>query len=487
MRWALSMTRPCTGRSAAAASAVIASVAVLSGCAVGPDYRTPTVHVPSDYKEQSSASVSWKTAAPNDEVDRGQWWTSYQDPFLDQLEERVTIDNQNLALYAAAYRQALAVVDEERAHLFPTVSLRADRESVGIPEIIQPAVKKNMLTSRSAVAKGSWDLDVWGKVRRQIESDRAAAQASAAQLASMRLSAEAELATDYFELRYEDSLQRMLNETVSAYQRSLDITRRQYEAGAAAQSDVLTAETQVETTLAQRIAVGVSRARYEHAIALLTGQAPADLSIPIAELTAAVPDIPLALPATLLERRPDIAQAERQMKQQNALIGVAEAAFYPDISLSGLFGYAGAGSLISSSNKLWALGGSASQLLYDGGGRSATVKSARAAYDQSIANYRQTVLTAFQNVEDALSGLRVLALQAEAQAAAVASSRHSVDVALRLYQAGAVTYTTVVSAQGTALSNEQTALQVKENQLTESVALLKALGGGWNASVLAKQ
>jgi NodT family efflux transporter outer membrane factor (OMF) lipoprotein len=463
------------------------SIAVLLGCAVGPDYKTATVHVPSEYKEQSSSSVSWKAAAPNDEADRGKWWTSYQDPLLDQLEEKVTIDNQNLALYAAAYRQARAVVDEERAHLFPTVSLRADRESVGIPEILQPAVKKNVLASRSVVARGSWDLDVWGKVRRQVESDKAAAQASSAQLASMRLSAEAELATDYFELRYEDSLQRMLTETVSAYQRSLDITRRQYEAGAAAQSDVLSAETQVETTRAQCIAVGVSRAQYEHAIALLTGQAPADLSIPVEELTAAVPDIPVALPTTLLERRPDIAQAERQMKQQNALIGVAQAAFYPDISLSGLFGYAGSGSLISSSNKLWALGGSASQLLFDGGGRSAIVKSAGAAYDESVANYRQTVLAAFQNVEDALSGLRVLALEAEAQTSAVASSRRSVDIALREYQAGAVAYTTVVSAQGTALSNEQAALQVKESQLTESVALLKALGGGWNASLLAKQ
>lgn len=476
-------------RSATSAVIAVISCILLSGCSVGPDYQPPKAPVPPAYKEHPAppVPVGWKPAAPNDGVDRGKWWTTYQDPLLDQLEEKVAIDNQTLQAYAAAYRQAVAVVDEARSDLFPTLFLPNGQQSDEPTGIARSRSDKKTITSRSVTVGASWDLDLWGKVRRQVESDRAAAQASAAQLASIRLSAQAELATDYFELRYADSLEKLLTETVAAYRRSLDIAHRQYDAGAAAQSDVITAETQLQATEEQRIAVGVSRAQYEHAIALLTGQSPADLTIPVAELTAAVPDVPVALPSTLLERRPDVAQAERQMEQQNALIGVAEAAYFPDISLSGLFGYAGTGSLVTASNQLWGLTASASQLLVDGGGRSATVEAARAAYDQSVANYRQTVLTAFHDVEDALSSLRILVRQAEVQSAVVASSRRAVDIALREYQAGAVAYTTVVTVQATALANEQTDLRVKENQLTESVALLKALGGGWDASVLARQ
>lgn len=473
----------------AAAVAIPITIVLLSGCSVGPDYLPPKVTAPPAYKERPSEPMpaGWKTANPNDGTDRGKWWMIYQDQLLDKLEEKVEIDNQTLQAYAAAYRQAVAVVGEARSNLFPTVYLPNGQQSDEPTGITRSKSDRKTVVSRAATIGASWDLDLWGKVRRQVESDKAAAQASAAQLAAMRLSAQAELATDYFEMRYADSLERLLTGTVSAYQRSLEITRRQYDAGAAGQSDVVTAETQVQTTEAQRIAVGISRAQYEHAIALLTGQTPADLTIPAADLDAAVPGVPDTLPSTLLERRPDIAQAERQMEQQNALIGVAEAAYFPDISLSGLFGYAGAGSLVTASNQLWGLSASASQLLIDGGGRSATVEAARAAYDESVANYRQTVLAAFHDVEDALSSLRILDLQANAQSAAVASSRRAVDIALREYQAGAVVYTTVVTAQATALSNQQSALQVKENQLTESVALLKALGGGWDASVLAKR
>lgn len=467
-------------------AALWTSLGLLSGCVVGPDYRRPEMPAPAQYKEQATPAAGWKNAAPNDAVDRGQWWTIFQDPRLDQLEEKVIINNQNLAEYAAAYQQALAIAAEARSQQLPSLSAQATQNTISPPEAIQSATKKSTLGGQSAMAQLNWDLDLWGKLRRQAESDKAAAEASGAQLAAARLSAQAELATNYFQLRYEDSLDALLKETITAYQRSLDITRRQYEVGAAARSDVLAAEVQLQTTQTQRFTVGISRAKHEHAIALLIGQAPADVTIPAGTLTAAVPEIPPTVPSALLERRPDIAQAERQMQQQNALIGVAEAAYYPDISLSGLLGYTGTGDLVRSSNQLWVAGASGSALLLDGGGRSAKVKAARAGYDQSIAHYKNTVLAAFQSVEDALSSVRLLDQQDQAAALALASSRHSVDIALREYQAGAVAYTSVVSAQGANLTNEQTALQVKVNQLAESVALIKALGGGWTSSTLAK-
>jgi len=452
---------------------------------VGPNYQRAEAPVPETYKELPPMPEGWKSATPNDAADRGRWWSIYKDPLLDELEGRVSIDNQNLKAYEAGYRQALALVGEARSNLLPTIFLPNSQQQAALAPGVTRSHKDGATnSSATAVIGASWDLDVWGKIRRQVEGERAAAQASAAQLASARLSAQAELATDYFELRYEDSLERLLKDTVAAYQRAFEITRNQYVAGAAAQSDVMTAQTQLQTTQAQLIAVGVSRAQYEHAIALLIGQPPAGLTITAAELAATVPVIPVALPSSLLERRPDIAQAERLMKQQNEQIGVAIAAYYPDISLSGMFGYAGSSRLVSAPNQVWSSAANVSQLLADGGGRSATVRAARAAYDESVAQYRQTVLTAFHDVEDALSSLRILAQQSDAQDAAVASARQSVEIALREYQTGAVAYTAVVTAQVTELSNEQTELQVKASQLTATVALLKASGGGWEASTL---
>jgi NodT family efflux transporter outer membrane factor (OMF) lipoprotein len=463
----------------------IGAVALLAGCMVGPNYQRATAPTPATYKELPPMPDGWKSATPNDAVDRGQWWSIYQDPFLDELERKVSIDNQNLKAYEAGYRQALALVGEARSNLLPTISLKNSLQQSTLVPGITPSHKDAVTSSiGTAVIGANWDLDLWGKIRRQVEGERAAAQASAAQLASARLSAQADLASDYFELRYEDSLERLLEDSVAAYERTLEITRKQYVAGAAAKSDVMTAQAQLQTAQAQLIAVGVSRAQYEHAIALLIGQPPAGLTISPAELAATVPVIPVALPSTLLERRPDIAQAERLMKQQNAQIGVAIAAYYPDISLSGMFGYVSTSGLVSASNQLWSSAANASALLVDGGGRSATVRAARAAYDQSVAQYRQTVLTAFHDVEDALSSLRVLAQQSDAQEAAVASSRESLELALREYQTGAVAYTAVVTAQVTALTNEEAALQVKSSRLSASVALLKALGGGWQASTL---
>jgi NodT family efflux transporter outer membrane factor (OMF) lipoprotein len=458
------------------ATTALGAVVLLAGCAVGPDYHRPATAVPAAFKEAPRVPAGWKVATPNDDADRGKWWSVYHDSLLDRLEAAVDIDNQNLKAYEAVYRRARAVVDEARSGLFPALFLT--------PAASRSRASSVTKTTYSLEASASWDLDVWGKVRRQVESDSAAAQASAADLASIRLSAHAELATDYFELRYRDSLRRLLSNTVSAYQRSLEIATNQYSAGTAARADVVTAETQLQTAEAQLVAVGISRAQFEHAIALLTGQPPAGVAIPAAALTAIVPVVPVTLPSTLLERRPDVAQAERIMEQENALIGVAVAAYFPDVSLSAAFGYAGAPlrSLITASNQVWTLAANGSQLLIDGRGRSATVRAARAAYDQSVANYRQTVLSAFRDVEDALSSLRILAQQAKALAAAVASSRKAVEIALHEYQAGGQAYTAVVTAQATALLNEESALQVEEARFVATVALMKALGGSWNVT-----
>jgi NodT family efflux transporter outer membrane factor (OMF) lipoprotein len=446
---------------------------LLAGCTVGPDYARPTAPTPAVYKELQG----WTPAYPSDDIDRGEWWRIYDDPLLDELEREVDIGNQNLRAYEAAYREARAVVQEARADYFPTISTTGSGERA----------RESNLTSTTRTAEGtlSWDIDLWGKVRRQVESEKASAQASAAELASIRLSAQADLATDYFELRYQDSLARLLSDTVKAYQRSLGITQNQYSVGIAARSDVITAQTQLQTTQANLVGVGVQRAQYEHAIALLIGKPPSELSIPAGALTTTVPNVPVQIPAVLLERRPDIAEAERTMQEENALIGVQVAAFYPDISLSAAFGYSGAaGGLFSASNELWSLAASGTETLFEGGARSAAVKAARATYDQAVANYRETVLAAFQDVEDELAGQRILANEAAVQAEAAVSARDAVRIALNEYRAGTENYTTVVTAQATALSDEESALEVTQNRMTTNVSLVRALGGGWTKNQL---
>lgn len=452
------------------------SALTLQACAVGPDYSRPGVVTPVSFKE---APRGWKLAEPKDGTDRGAWWSVYHDPLLDTLVPQVAINNQNLKAYEAAYREALAVVREARANLFPTVT--------AAPSITRARSSGSTATAQSAELNASWDVDLWGKVRRQIESDKASAQASAAELADLTLSAQAELVVDYFELRYQDSLTRLLNDTVRAYERSLKITQNQYDNGTAARSDVITAATQLDSTRASAIAAGELRAQYEHAIALLIGKPPSELTIPAAELAHGVPEVPLIMPSALLERRPDIAEAERTMQQENALIGVAVAAFYPTISLSAVAGYSGTSPLISATNAAWSLAASGSETLIDGGAHSAAVDAASATYDQSVANYRQTVLTAFQGVEDELSNLRILKRQAVAEDNAVRLARQAVTIALNEYQAGTVAYTTVVTAQATALSDAETALQVQESRLAASANLIKAIGGGWSTSQLVQE
>jgi NodT family efflux transporter outer membrane factor (OMF) lipoprotein len=471
---------------------LLASALALSGCMVGPDYSRPAAPVPVAFKEAPPAG--WKLGTPMDAIDKGNWWSVYNDPELDRLEREVDISNQTLAQAVAAYAEAQAIVQETRGQLFPTISItpgvtganQAGSVSSGGLINSSSSGRGGIRTNYSLEANASWDVDVWGRIRRTIESDVASAQASAADIANARLSAQATLAIDYFDLRAADSLQSLLDDTVMQYARSLQITQNQYAAGTAAKSDVLTAQTLLQTTQAQAINVGVGRAQYEHAIAVLTGHPPADLTIAPGALAKAIPQIPMTVPAALLERRPDISAAERQMQQQNALIGAAIAAYYPDISLTALYGYVGnpIGSLIQASNKVWSIGGSAAETVFDGGIRSGAVASARAVYDQSVANYRQVVLTAFQGVEDNLSGLRILADQATAQDAAVSSAQQAVQISLNEYLAGTVAYTTVITAQTTALSDEETALSIRQTRLTDSVSLIEALGGGWDTTQL---
>jgi NodT family efflux transporter outer membrane factor (OMF) lipoprotein len=454
-------------------------------CSVGPNYHRPSAPVPIVYKEFKG----WKVAVPNDTINRGAWWSIYRDPILDGFVKQVNISNQTLKQDEAAFREARAEVREQQSGFFPSLTVTpqiqrqksgggANASGGGLP-----------ITSYSLEGTATWEPDVWGKIRRSVESSVANAQASAAQLAAAELSLQAELATDYFELRYADSLKSLLDETVRNYQRSLDITKNQYAAGTAARSDVINAEAQLLAAQAAAINVGVQRAQDEHAIALLVGKPPSEVSIPPASLAERVPIVPANVPSALLERRPDIAEAERQMQQENALIGVQVAAYYPTIDLSATFGYAGgpATGLFSASNQVWSLMASASQTLLSGGQRSAAVAAARAVYDQSIANYRETVLAAFQNVEDELASLRILGQQIGVDQAAVKAAQDAVEITLNEYQAGTVAYTTVITAQVTLLTDQETALQVQASRLIASVALVQALGGGWTTSQLPTQ
>jgi NodT family efflux transporter outer membrane factor (OMF) lipoprotein len=464
------------------ALACIGILVLAVACAVGPNYRRPSAPVPTVYKEFKG----WKVAAPNDTIKRGAWWSIYRDPVLDALERQIDISNQTLKQDEAAFREARAQVREQQSGFFPSLTVAPQIQRQKSAGGVFTSGGGVAITSYSLEGTATWEPDVWGKIRRSVESSLANAQATAAQLAAAKLSAQALLATSYFELRYADSLKTLLDGTVKAYQRSLDITKNQYAAGTAARSDVINAEAQLLAAQAAAINVGVQRAQAEHAIALLVGKTPAEVSVPPAYLPERVPIVPTNIPSTLLERRPDIAEAERQMQQENALIGVQVAAYYPTIDLSAISGYAEnpATALFSASDQVWSLAASASQALLSGGQRSAAVAAARAAYDQSVANYRETVLAAFQNVEDELAGLRILGRQTGVDQAAVQAAGRAVEITLNEYQAGTVAYTTVVTAQVTLLADQETALLVQENRLIASVALVQALGGGWDTSQL---
>jgi NodT family efflux transporter outer membrane factor (OMF) lipoprotein len=449
---------------------------VVAACTVGPDYQKPPVETPASFKEAGK----WVPAQPQDNVDRGTWWSIYNDPILNALEKQIDVSNQTLKEAEAAYRSAVAIADQTRAGLFPTVALT--------PSATRSGVGHTAATSYDLSAGAAWSVDVWGKIRRTLESNEATAQASEAEIASARLSAQSELATDYFELRVQDELQRVLDRTVVDDEKILTILQNQYKVGVAAQSDVLLAQTTLESARSSAIGTGVLRAQLEHAIAVLVGQAPANFALASTPEVGHVPMIPAEIPSVLLERRPDIATAERQMAASNALIGVAESAYYPDLSLSASYGFGAAalGNLFSASSVLWSFGASASETLIDFGAREAATREARANFDQTVAAYRQTVLTAFQNVEDNLVAQRILIDQEKAQNQATADAKKSEQVSLNQYKEGIVPYNTVLSAQVTTLANEQASLTIRGNRLSASVALIEALGGGWDASQLKK-
>jgi NodT family efflux transporter outer membrane factor (OMF) lipoprotein len=454
---------------------VAAGIAAAAACAVGPDYHRPKLDAAPDYKETGD----WKPSEPNDVLSRGPWWEIFHDDDLNQLEVRVDISNENVKAAAAAFDQARALVAQARAGFWPTIGVSAAQQHgavAGAPTRI----------SDSAGISANWDLDIWGQIRRTTESSRASAQASAAALAAARLSAQAELATDYFELRAQDQLQKLLDDTVVAEQLSLRIAESRYRFGVAARADVVSAEAQLLSSQSQQVNARIQRAVLEHAIAVLIGQQPAAFSVSPSSMRTDVPTVPAGIPSALLERRPDVAQAERTVAAANAQIGVAISAFFPSLILSGSDDYSGRtwSRLFNVPNRIWSFGPSLAETLIDGGLRRAQVAQARAAYDVSVGNYRQTVLAGFEQVEDNIVTLRVLEQQAVIEDAAVAAAREAEKLTLNQYKAGTVPYSSVITSQTVRLSAEQTALAVLSSRLQASVALIEAVGGGWNASQL---
>ena len=442
----------------------------LSACMVGPNYHRPAAPTPATYKE----IAGWSPANPSDAAERLDWWTAFGDPTLNDLENRVATSNQSVAAAAAAYEQARALVAQQRAALYPTVSLSPGAGASGV--IGQPTVQSYTLGLGA-----TWAPDLFGRVRREIESAKATADVNADNLANARLAAQTELALDYVQLRQLDEEKRILDATVAAYNRTLSISKNKYAVGVVAKSDVLTALAQLRGTQASDTDLQQQRPRLEHAIAILVGVPPAELSLPPAPWTLAIPAIPPGIPSTLLQRRPDIAASERTAAAASALIGVQVAAYYPNVTLTGSIGFSSAelGPLLSASNAVWSAAGSAAETLFDGGARHAAVAAARAYYAEQVANYRQTVLTAFGQVEDNLAAQRVLVGEQTFSMQARDAANAAETIARNQYEAGQVDYTTVVVAQATALADRNSELQVEASRLTAAVDLIAALGGGW--------
>ncbi len=456
----------------------------LVSCAVGPDYLRPDAAVYDAYKE----ATGWKVAEPQDESNRGNWWEIFGDPQLSALIESINISNQNVHLAEAQFRQAQALAAQSRAALFPTLDANASITRSRSPTgLVGGTTAGRIINNRSVALSSSWELDLWGGLRRALESSAAGAQASAADLAAARLSAQAELASDYFQLRVLDAQKQLLDDTATAFDKSLELTRNRYAAGVAAKVDVVQAETQLKSTQAQAIDTGVQRAQLEHAIAILIGKPPSEFSLARVPLAVTMPRVPLGLPSELLERRPDVAAAERRAAAANARIGVARAAYFPSLTLSGNTGFrsAAATDLFAASSRFWSIGPALAQSIFDAGLRRAQTEQAIAAYDATVAQYRQAVLAGFQEVEDNLAALRVLGEEAEVQEEAVRAARESVLLTTNQYKAGIVSYINVVTVQTTQLNNERTAVGILGRQLVAAVTLVKALGGGWSAAEIA--
>ncbi len=481
---------------------------MLGGCLVGPTYHRPDTPVPGRFQEP--APEGWAPASPADAAPKGDWWTAFHDPLLDELEPQVAVSNQTVRQDYADYLQAVAEVKVARAQLFPTIGLTGSVTRSASPAVVTTTTTStpasgatatgsaaatgttrtvsSRVTSATLEGTAGWTPDIWGQVRRLIEENTAIAQSDAAVLANATLSEQTLLATTVIELRLADANIDLAQKTVDAYQDALRITQAQAAAGITATppSAVITAQVALETAQANLIGLGVARAQYAHAVAVLVGRNPEDLDIAKSTVMPALPTVPVGVPSTLLERRPDIAAAERTMKAQNAAIGIAVAAYYPTISLSAAGGFTQSplNGLLHSANHVWSLGADGTETLLDFGERHAEVAAARAAYEAAVANYRNTVLTAFQDVENDLSGLRILAAEAKALDKAVRDAVRGTEIAMAEFKAGTVDYTTVAQAQETQFSDQQTALNVEESRLVDAVSLIGDLGGGWSTGDL---
>jgi NodT family efflux transporter outer membrane factor (OMF) lipoprotein len=486
-------TRPLRPARASARIAGLLAASMLAGCLVGPNYKRPPVETPPAFKE----AQGWTPAQPADGLDRGDWWTIFNDPLLNSLEAKVEVSNQNLAAALAAYEQAHAVVAADQAQLFPTVDLtgsateskQGGRGGSTVTPTGQIVQGSKAVSTYQLELGASWAPDVWGKVRRQIEGAKASAQASAADLANARLSAQSTLAVDYLELRLLDAQKAVLQSTADADAKALNVVRNQYHAGTVARSDELQAETTLYNAQASLVDLDTQRTASEHAIAVLTGVPPADLTIaPDPGWAPSVPETPVALPSTLLERRPDVAAAERLAQAANAQIGVQTAGYFPNITLSGNYGFASSAlsGLLNASNSMWSIGANAVETVFNAGQTTALVREAKASRDEAFATYRQTVLTAFQQVEDDLSAARVLQTEEPLRLGASQAADQGETVALNEYRAGTVDYTTVVTAQNAALNARETLLNLRVQRMTTAVSLIEALGGGWSAGQLPK-
>lgn len=451
---------------------------VLSGCAVGPDYHRPAINMPLHYKE----AQGWQQAAPQDDKNKGAWWSVYHDPVLDGLLTQVVISNQNIASYAAQYREALALAAQSRAELLPSVSYDASSTRSGSRS--STTGQRTASNSHQAELSASWELDIWGKLRRTLEENKASAQASAAELANMTLSAQSELAQDYFQLRVMDEKIALYQQSVAAYQRYLTVIENKYGAGTESRATLAQAQMQLESARASALDYQWQRAQLEHAIALLMGKAPAEFSLPVAKLDATLPAMPQAVPSQLLQRRPDIAYAEREVAAANAAVGVAIAGYFPDLTLSASGGTSSSvfHNLFALPYRVWSLGPELSGTLLDFGATSAQVDQARAAYDASVANYRQAVLEGMQEVEDYLVELNTLQQEVVAQQNATAAAKESARVTRNQYDAGMIDYLDVATTENSSLSEQQSLLSLQSTQWVASVALIAALGGSWQAT-----
>src|ERR1700683_2613608 len=474
-------------------------VLLMDGCMVGPAYHTPTVTTPPAYKEltpeQEKVTDGWKVAQPKDAALHGKWWEIFGDPELNALEEQVNISNQNIAVAAANFQAARATVREARSQLFPTAttnpSITASKQRALSTTTSSSGSSSTSLSSATVTEynlpfDATWQPDLFGRTRNTVRAAAAGAQISAADLENTRLTVQAEVASDYFQLRSQDALKQLLDSTVAAYKESLDLTRVLYETGIDSDESVAEAETQMESTEAEDTNIGIQRAEFEHAIAMLVGQPASTFSIPLGPLKVGPPAIPYGVPSQLLERRPDIAAAERGVAQANAQIGVARAAYFPTLTLSGSIGFEAAAfaKWLSPSSFVWSVGPALAAALFDGGVSRATVVQYQAQYDSTVANYRETVLTAFQQIEDNLASLRILSVEIQQQDVAVASAEHTLQIATDRYKLGIDPYLNVITAQTALFSNRQTAVTLRSSQMTASVQLIEALGGSWDTSQL---